>query len=169
MCAERARESMVESGQYEDQAIRRVFAIALREQDADATANPPVICLQGLAEVIPGAPLLTNTPSISAETHEYLLQELLSEGKPLLCGKDTIDRAIMARLLDPPAEYPQWPLQYLIGCYARATAEIRALSALRDKDAANKVQQDLQYCKELIAANAGLLLTMSDSLFPQVR
>lgn len=86
-----------------------------------------------------------------------------------MLNKDTIDRAIMARLLDAPEHYPQWPLHYLIGCYGRATAEIRALSTLKDKDAANRIQLDIQYCKELIASNAGLLLTMSDSLFPQVQ
>lgn len=95
-------------------------------------------------------------------------QELKAEGNPLMLNKDTIDRAIMARLLDAPEQYPQWPLHYLIGCYGRATAEIRALSTLRDKDAASRIQLDIQYCKELIASNAGLLLTMSDSLFPQV-
>lgn len=41
---------MADDPQYEDQIIRRVFAICLREQDADAAANPPVIYLQGLAE-----------------------------------------------------------------------------------------------------------------------
>lgn len=85
-----------------------------------------------------------------------------------MLNKDTIDRAIMARLLDAPEQYPQWPLHYLIGCYGRATAEIRALSTLRDKHAASRIQLDIQYCKELIASNAGLLLTMPDSLFPQV-
>lgn len=98
-----------------------------------------------------------------------MVQELQAEERPLLFGKDTIDRAIMARLLDPPEQYPQWPLHYLIGCYGRATAEIRQISSLRDKDAANRLQLDLQYCKELIASNAGLLLTMADSLFPQVK
>ena len=42
---------MAGTPQYEDQIIRNVFAISLREQDADGTANPPVICLQGLAQV----------------------------------------------------------------------------------------------------------------------
>ena len=97
-----------------------------------------------------------------------MVQELQTEERSLLLGKDTIDRAIMARLLDAPEQYPQWPLHYLIGCYGRATAEIRQISSLRDKDAASRLQLDLQYCKELIASNAGLLLTMADSLFPQV-
>ncbi len=42
---------MAGTPQYEDQIIRNVFAISLREQDADGTANPPVICLQSLAQV----------------------------------------------------------------------------------------------------------------------
>ena len=107
-------------------------------------------------------------PRIVGLRPAYVPQELQSESLPLLLGKDTVDRAIMARLLDAPDQYPQWPLHYLIGCYGRATAEARSLSSLKNKDAASSIQQDLQYCKELIAANAGLLLTMSDSLFPQV-
>ena len=43
---------MADTSQYEDQTIRRVFAFALREQDTDAAAKPPVICLKGLAEVL---------------------------------------------------------------------------------------------------------------------
>lgn len=43
--------SMADTPQYEDQVIRRVFAISMQEQDADASSNPPVICLEGLAEV----------------------------------------------------------------------------------------------------------------------
>ncbi len=62
-----------------------------------------------------------------------MVQELQAEGRPLLFGKDTIDRAIMARLLDPPEQYPQWPLHYLTGCYGRATAEIRQISSLRGR------------------------------------
>ena len=77
----------------------------------------------------------------------FASQELKGEEMPLMLNKDTIDRAIMARLLDPPEQYPQWPLHYLIGCYGRATAEIRALSTLKDKDAANRIQLDIQYCK----------------------
>ncbi len=42
---------MAGTPQYEDQVIRNVFAISLREEDADGTANPPVICLKGLAQV----------------------------------------------------------------------------------------------------------------------
>lgn len=41
---------MADDSQYEDQVIRRVFAISLRDRVADAAANPPVIYLQSLAE-----------------------------------------------------------------------------------------------------------------------
>lgn len=162
---------MADDPQYEDQIIRRVFAISLRDQDADAAANPPVIYLKGLAEAsmaLLWSYLLTNFDGTQNDCNTLASQELKSEGSSLTLNKDTIDRAIMARLLDAPEQYPQWPLHYLIGCYGRGTAEIRALSTLRDKDAASKIQLDIQYCKELIASNAGLLLTMSDNLFPQV-
>ena len=42
--------AMADDPQYEDQVIRRVFAISLRDHNADAAANPPVIYLQDLAE-----------------------------------------------------------------------------------------------------------------------
>ena len=42
---------MADDPQYEDQIMRRVLAICLRDEDTDAAANPPVIRLQGLAEV----------------------------------------------------------------------------------------------------------------------
>ena len=51
-----------------------------------------------------------------------MLQELAEErsgNSTLLLSRDEIDRVLMARLLDPPADYPQWPLHYLLGCYAR--------------------------------------------------
>lgn len=163
--------TMADDPQYEDQVIRRVFAICLRDQNVSAAANPPVIYLQGLAEARTASfrcYLLTDSNLVENDCKFLALQELKAEGSPLLLTKDTIDRAIMARLLDAPEQYPELPLHYLIGCYGRATAEIRALSTLRDKDAAGRIQLDIQYCKELIASNAGLLLTMSDSLFPQV-
>ncbi len=42
-------------------------------------------------------------------------QELKAEAPdaPLLMTKDTLERALMARLMDPPAIYPQWPVPYL--------------------------------------------------------
>lgn len=94
------------------------------------------------------------------------MQEFGAEGLPLALTKDTLDRMMMARLLDPPEQYPQWPLDYLIGCYGRVSQEIRALTLLKDKNAADAIQLDLQYCKQLISRNAGLLLSMA--LFPQV-
>ena len=96
------------------------------------------------------------------------MQEFQAEGLPLLLNHETLDRMIMARLLDAPEQYPEWPVAYLIGCYARASTEIRALGTLKDKAAADGLQLDLQYCKDLIVANAGLLLTLEEGPFPQV-
>lgn len=36
---------------YEDAALRRVFAISLQAEQADANAKPPVVFLEGLAKV----------------------------------------------------------------------------------------------------------------------
>ena len=171
---------MADTSKLQDQLLRKVFAIALEHKNTDAAANPPVICLQGLAEVRPFLLFYTTHCDVSCEcesqqdslvvgiTLDFATQEFQSEARPLQLGKDTVDRAIMARLLDAPEDYPQWPLTYLVGCYARAIQEARSLSSIKDKEAANQLQQLLQYCKDLITSNAGLLLTMSDSLFPQV-
>ena len=31
----------------------------------------------------------------------------------MLLTKDSLERALMARLMDPPDPYPQWPVAYL--------------------------------------------------------
>lgn len=158
---------MVDTSQYLDRAFCNVFAVTLRDSDANHVAGPPVIYLQGLSEVTTCTPLSRTANFTSCRLCVWLiLQELQSENLPLTLARDTLDRMLMARLLDPPEDYPQWPLQYLLGCYARASQEIRALTTLKDKQSADTVQLDLQYCKQLIARNAGLLLSMG--LFPQV-
>jgi hypothetical protein len=58
-----------------------------------------------------------------------LLQELQQEqpgessGAALQLDKENVERALMARLSTPPTSYPQWPVQYLLGCYARASGQ----------------------------------------------
>ena len=42
---------MVDMSSYLDRALSRIFAVSLRESDAKQGAEPPVIYLQGLAEV----------------------------------------------------------------------------------------------------------------------
>lgn len=161
---------MVDASGYLDRALCKIFAVSLRADDANQGADPPVIYLQGLAEVRSrrSSDVLLNDRcrQISQASRCLIVQELGAEGLPLALTKDTLDRMMMARLLDPPEQYPQWPLDYLIGCYGRVSQEIRAMTLLKDKDAADAIQLDLQYCKQLISRNAGLLLSMA--LFPQV-
>ena len=71
----------------------------------------------------------------------------------------------MARLMEDPGD--QWPVFYLVGCYARASSEFRAASALRSPTAAAAVQAALSLSKQLAVSYSGLLLTMD--LFPQAR
>ena len=42
---------MVDASGYLDRALCKVFAVSLRADDANQGADPPVIYLQGLAEV----------------------------------------------------------------------------------------------------------------------
>lgn len=42
---------MVDTSAYLDRALCKVFAVCLRDSDANQGAEPPVIYLQGLAEV----------------------------------------------------------------------------------------------------------------------
>ena len=51
--------TMADDLQYEDEVMRKIFAIALREQNTDIAAKPPVIYLQGLAEASAAARSMT--------------------------------------------------------------------------------------------------------------
>ena len=66
----------------------------------------------------------------------------------------------MARLMEAPGD--RWPVFYLVGCYARASDEFRAATALL-----TAVQAVLSLSKQLAVSYSGLLLTLD--LFPQVR
>ena len=80
--------------------------------------------------------------------------------------KDNLERVLMARLMQPPAEAP-WPVFYLIGCYSRASDVIRESTSARDPAAQARVQDALVFTKELAVSYAGLMLGMD--MFPQVR
>ena len=47
--------------------------------------------------------LLTTVQELSAE----------ASGAQMLLTKDNLERALMARLMEPPDPYPQWPIAYL--------------------------------------------------------
>ncbi len=81
----------------------------------------------------------------------------------LLLSKDLLDSVIVSRLIEsPPSSYPQFPLHYLLGCYARASAEMRT-RAVADSP---QLSAAVQACKELIVSYAGLLLVAG--VVPQV-
>ena len=94
-------------------------------------------------------------------------QELKGEqtaNTALRLGKDNLERVVMARLMEAPSE--QWPVFYLVSCYARASDEVRAASALHDASATAAVQAALLAGKQLAVSYTGLLLSMD--LLPQV-
>ena len=96
------------------------------------------------------------------------VQELIDEGaEQLHLSKDTMDRALMARLMMDPAPGLQSPFFYLLDMYARASAEYRSAASLKDKDLVHKLQDVANYAQELAISHANLALTMD--LFPEVR
>lgn len=74
----------------------------------------------------------------------------------------------MSRLLEPPANYPQWPVHYLLGCYERASQQLRQAGQLKDKTFSARLQQALAEIKDLAVRYTGLLLTVDGSMFEQV-
>jgi ubiquitin conjugation factor E4 B len=71
----------------------------------------------------------------------------------------------MARLSNPPASYPQWPVQYLMGCYARAMEEARGVSLLKDAGDQQRLIDALTLARQLTISYTGFILTME--MFPQ--
>jgi hypothetical protein len=47
----------------------------------------------------------------------------------MLLTKDNLERALMARLMEPPDPYPQWPIAYLcvaaMSCSAAGAVHVR--------------------------------------------
>lgn len=75
---------------------------------------------------------------------------------------ELLDRIIVARLIEsPPTGYPQAPLHYLLGCYARSSEEQRSRAVLEDP----KLLATVASCKELIVSYAMLCL---HGVVPQV-
>lgn len=84
-------------------------------------------------------------------------------GLPLLMNRDMLDRLIVARLIEsPPTDYPQTPVQYLLGCYQRADDE------LRNRTVAGSAQLSgtEQCCRDLVVNYAGL--TLSGGIVPHL-
>ena len=86
----------------------------------------------------------------------------MGQSAPLMTA-ELLDRIVVARLIEsPPSTYPQSPLQYLIGCYARAANELRNNRTVADSPELASLATS---CKELIVSYAGLVL---QGVVPQV-
>ncbi|PSC67765.1 putative ubiquitin conjugation factor E4 [Micractinium conductrix] len=132
---------------YEGATLRKVLAVALEADGVDAGASPaPVLHLAALVE-------------------ELRAEGGGAGGGPLLLSKDNVERALMARLSEPPPAYPQWPVHYLIGVYARASDELRSVGMLKEAAQQAALADSLQLCRQLAVSYAGLVLTLD--MFPQ--
>lgn len=81
-----------------------------------------------------------------------------------------LDRIIVARLIEaPPANYPQPPFHYLLGCYARAGDQLRAVSSAPRLDAAAKQQlSDLAHEARAQVVQYASLLLSAGGVVPEV-
>jgi len=171
----------------EDKLLRDVFACTLDAAQATSGGEAPITYLQAVHEVLEaGSPscrtaaarCLSNASSMHDACIPCALRQELREEQglpaasspeapPLRLKRDIMERVLMSRLTDPPADYPRPPLLYLIGCYARASAASRSLPSLSNKQALAQLQATLAAGKALIVSYVGLMLTMD--MFPQVR
>lgn len=70
----------------------------------------------------------------------------MNEEAPLITT-DTLDMVFMTRLMtEPPESYPLSPFQYLLGCFARCSDEIRT----REVSQSPELMAAVQACKELV-------------------
>lgn len=83
----------------------------------------------------------------------------------MLLDRNNVERAIMSRLNSPPASYPQWPVHYLMGCYARATEESRSASLLKDPADQQRFIETLTLARQLAVSYTGFTLILD--MFPQ--
>ena len=83
----------------------------------------------------------------------------------LRLGRDNLERAIMARLMDDELS-KQWPLHYLMASYNRLSDELRSLTTVRDQAELQRMTSALIYGKQLTVSYSGLLLNLD--MFPQV-
>ncbi|KAL6763344.1 ubiquitin elongating factor core-domain-containing protein [Haematococcus lacustris] len=134
---------MAQLEELEDALLRRVLAVALHSQDAQPSAKPPVVLLSALSQ--------------------ELEMDAMGSATRLLLRKEMLDRVVVARLIEsPPEDYPQSPLQYLLGCYSRAIEEART-KAVADKPV---LISALASCKELLVSYASL--TLNGGIIPHV-
>lgn len=123
----------------EDSTISKILAVTLKSSAEAPDQDPPVVYLAALAEE-----LRSEHPG----TEEWWLTS------------DILDRVLVSRLIEnPPEGYPQPPLQYLLGCYARVSNALRTISPRQDAQSRQVLQQSALACKDLILSYAGLVLT----------
>ncbi|GIL50136.1 hypothetical protein Vafri_6264 [Volvox africanus] len=114
----------------------RIFAVAFYNSPDHGSRRPPVVVLSVLA------------------------QELEAElGQRPVLDTAVLDRVLVSRLIEaPPANYPQPPIQYLMGCYERASEELRKAGANEQIKAAVATSRDLILNYAGLALFAGIVV-----------
>jgi ubiquitin conjugation factor E4 B len=126
----------------EDKVLQRVLQVTLRPGDDRGGSGVPLYL-------------------------EQLAAELLSEDRPTVLSRDSIERVFMERLSTIYAGYDP-PFSYLVGCYRRALEEARKAQIMKDKIILAEILDALQQVKELAVSYAVLVLAHAEDInFPQ--
>jgi hypothetical protein len=185
---------MGNAAELEDAALRRILLVSLRPGSDGSQSSPPTVHLGQLAEVrdeaascASSADLLQTTrrpptiaparqnarvplrwPSSPAGSPQELAQDAGGGAVDLMLNKALLDRVIVSRLIEnPPEPYPQLPFHYLLGCYARASQELRSISLGWPAEVQRQLQEAVFAARELVVSYAGLVFM--GGVVPEVR
>ncbi|CAL9770215.1 unnamed protein product [Musa acuminata subsp. burmannicoides] len=112
------------AAEIEDIILRKIFLVSFAEP---AKNEPKVVYL------------------------ELTAAEILSEGRPLVLSRDTMERVLIDRLSgDFPSVDPPFP--YLVGCYRRACEESKKVASMKDPSVRSEVESAIKQARRLIAS-----------------
>lgn len=136
----------------EDAILRQILAVTLDPGNAGGTVgDAPVVYLAALAKEL---------------SEEAAAAGGDGAGAAPLMTRASLDRVIVSRLIEsPPGSYSQPPFHYLLGCYSRASDQLRAVggapSAKYDADAKQRLCDMVAEARGQVVQYAALLLSGS--------
>lgn len=127
--------------EVEDIILRKIFLVSITENTAAADSR--IVYLEQTAA------------------------EILSEGKPLLLNRDSMERVLIDRLSGDfsAAGNGEPPFQYLAGCYQRAHDEAKKVSTMKDKSLRSEMEAVAKQAKKLCVSYCRIHLA-NPELFP---
>lgn len=122
--------------EIEDIILRKIFLISLADP---SPADPAIVYLEQTAA------------------------ELLSEDRPLLLLRDSMERVLIDRLSTPQPPLP--PFTYLVASFRRAADESRKIASMKDPSVKAQIDSAIRDAKKLLISYARIVAANPDT-FP---